>query len=105
MRLARGSIWTPAVFSRGDTTRRSPICAVWRLREFGRSDAGLLASVRSVAAQLRVAPDAGAVDAQGRASTEAVKGQAVGTAATIERAQNALERTSRFAAAIEGSAR
>jgi chemotaxis protein MotC len=72
---------------------------------FGRSDAGLLASVRSVAAQLRVAPDAGAVDAQGRASTEAVKGQAVGTAATIERAQNALERTSRFVAAIEGSAR
>jgi chemotaxis protein MotC len=72
---------------------------------FDRSDAGLLASVRSVAAQLRVAPAAGAVEAQGGAPTEAAKKGDEGPAATIERAQHALERTSLFVAATEGSPR
>ena len=69
------------------------------------SDAGLLASVRSVAAQLRLAPAAGALEAQGGAPTEAAKKGDEGPAATIERAQDALERTSRTVAAIQGVAR
>ncbi len=70
-----------------------------------RSDAGLLAAVQSVAAQMRVAPAAGAVEAQGGAPTESAKKGDDGPATTIERAQHALEQSSRFVAATEGSPR
>jgi hypothetical protein len=59
-----------------------------------RTDAYLLAAVRKVAAELRVAPAASAVDSQGAPSADSGKENAVGAALTIERAQDALKRTS-----------
>jgi chemotaxis protein MotC len=59
-----------------------------------RTDAYLLAAVRKVAAELRVAPAASAVDSQGAPSADSGKENAVGPALTIERAQDALKRTS-----------
>ncbi len=65
-----------------------------------RSDAGLLASVRGVAAQLRTAPSPGAVEAQGAQPGEADK--ASGPAQTIGLAEAALKRTESEAGATEG---
>ena len=72
--------------------------------KFDRSDAGLLASVRSVAGALRIAPNAGAVEAQNAAFVEGAGEKAGGPALTIERATDALKRTSRLAGASEGDA-
>jgi len=66
--------------------------------ELDRSDAGLLASVRSVAAQLRTPPSPGAVEGQSDASSK-VKPE--GSALTIVKAEEALKRTAGFA---EGAA-
>jgi chemotaxis protein MotC len=59
-----------------------------------RTDANLLAAVRRVAAELRIAPAAAAVDSQGAPSADSGKDNASGPALTIERAQDALMRTS-----------
>jgi chemotaxis protein MotC len=64
------------------------------------SDASLLASFRSVAMQLRTAPSAAAVEAQGEAFGE---GQKLGADQTIGRAEEALKRTERIAAAGEAA--
>jgi hypothetical protein len=66
-----------------------------------RADAGLRASVRSVAAQLRTTPSAGAVEAQSAQPGEGDK--ASGAAQTIGLAEAALKRTEREAGAAEGS--
>ncbi|MBV8103079.1 MAG: hypothetical protein JO223_00335 [Hyphomicrobiales bacterium] len=67
-----------------------------------RSDAGLLASVRAVAAQLRAAPSAGAVEAQGDRPTEG--GKAGGPTETIGLAEAALKRTEHAANASQSGA-
>jgi chemotaxis protein MotC len=61
-----------------------------------RADAGLLAAARRAAAELRMAPDAGAVTAQG-APGDGDKDRASGPALTIEQAQDALQRTAGLA--------
>jgi chemotaxis protein MotC len=69
-----------------------------------RADANLLASVRRVAAELRIAPDAGLVGAQGASPGDGDKDKASGPALTIERARAALERTAALAPAQGGGA-
>ncbi len=66
-----------------------------------RSDAALLTTVRSVAAQLRKTPSSGAVEAQGAASEDE---KPEGAAPTIGEAEAALKRTASVAAG-EGGAR
>jgi chemotaxis protein MotC len=65
--------------------------------KFDRSDAGLLASFRNVAAQLRTAPSAGAVEAQGGKPGDGEK--AAASARTIGLAEEALKRTEKMAVA------
>src|SRR5271166_275409 len=69
--------------------------------KFDRSDAGLLASVRNVAAQLRTMPSAGAVEAQRAPPGEG--GKVAGPDQTIGFAEEALKRSQRTAAAGEGA--
>jgi chemotaxis protein MotC len=69
-----------------------------------RADAGLLASVRRVAAELRVAPVAGFLTSPA-ASLDDGKDKASGPGLTIERVRDALERTAGLARAEEGGAR
>jgi chemotaxis protein MotC len=57
-----------------------------------RADASLLAAARRAAAELRITPDAGVVNAQG-APGDGDKDKASGPALTIEQAQDALART------------
>jgi chemotaxis protein MotC len=61
------------------------------------SDAGLLVSIRSVAAALRVAPGARAIETQDGASGGSVHEKADEPTQTIERANEALKRTSSLA--------
>ncbi len=65
-----------------------------------RADANLLASVRRVAIQLRIAPDAGLIGAQGASPDDGEKDKAAGPALTIERARDALERTAGLVSAL-----
>jgi len=69
-----------------------------------RTDANLLAAARRVAAELRIAPDAAVVNAQERSPGDGDKDKADGPALTIERAQDALKRTSALAPMHEGGA-
>jgi chemotaxis protein MotC len=71
------------------------------------SDAGLLASVRRVASELRIAPDASAVSTSGAAldNGDREKDKASGPALTIERARAALERTVGLAPGQDGGTR
>ncbi len=69
-----------------------------------RADANLLAAVRRVALELRIAPDAGAVSSSA-VSLGGDKDKASGPALTIERAQGALERTAGLAPGQEGGGR
>jgi chemotaxis protein MotC len=71
--------------------------------KFDRSDADLLASVRSVAAALRVTPRA-AVETQDAPPGGDAHGKTDEPAQTIDRAWEALKRTSHFADASEGGA-
>jgi hypothetical protein len=72
--------------------------------KFDRSDAGLLASVRNVAAALRVAPSARAVEAQDGASGGSARETVDEPAQTIDRAYEALKRTAHLADASQGGA-
>jgi chemotaxis protein MotC len=67
-----------------------------------RADAGLLAAARRAAAELRMAPDAGVVTAQG-APGEGDKDKPSGPALTIEQAQDALQRTAGLARLQNGA--
>lgn len=67
-----------------------------------RSDADLLAAARRAAAQLRVAPDAGVINAEG-APADAEKDKPSGPALTIEQAQEALRRTAGLARLQDGA--
>jgi chemotaxis protein MotC len=68
-----------------------------------RADANLLASVRRVAAELRITPDV-VVSSQGASLGDGDKDKASGPALTIERARDALERTAGLARAQGGGA-
>ena len=63
-----------------------------------RSDAALLAAVKSVAAELRTAPSAAAVDAQGAVAAGA---KPEGAETTIQSAEEALKRTSSMVAGAD----
>ena len=65
-----------------------------------RSDAALLAAVRSAAAQLRMVPSAGAIQAQGASPEEAKANE---TALRIGQAEAALKRTANIAAESAGA--
>jgi chemotaxis protein MotC len=69
-----------------------------------RSDANLLAAVRRVAAQLRIAPAAAVVNSQEPSSGDGDKDKGGGPALTIERAQDALKRTSDLVSLHAGGA-
>ncbi len=69
-----------------------------------RADAGLLVSVRRVAFELRITPDAGFLTSRA-ASLDDDKDKASGPAVTIARVRDALERTAGFARAKDGGAR
>ncbi len=99
---ARGHLYLDAsrLFSEGYDAARADLQAI-PPSKLDRSDAALLASVRGVAAQLRIAPSAGAVEAQGAQSGEGEK--AAGPTQTIGLAEEALKRTEREAAAGEGA--
>ena len=58
-----------------------------------RSDAALLSSVRKVAAELQIATDAGAAYSQDASANNGGKGKDDGPTLTMERAQEALDRT------------
>ncbi len=90
----RGRLYLDAarLLSDGYDAARADLQAI-AAAKFDRSDAGLLASVRSVAAQMRTAPSAGAIEAQGAEPSESAK--AVGPAQTIGLAEAALKRTER----------
>jgi chemotaxis protein MotC len=62
-----------------------------------RADASLLAAARRAAAQLRLPPDAGVVNAQGAASGDGDSDKLSGSALTIQQAQDALQRTAGLA--------
>jgi hypothetical protein len=100
---ARGRLYLDAgrLLSEGYDAARADLQAI-AAAKLDRSDAGLLASVRSVAAQLRTAPTAGVVEAQGDQPTEGEK--AGGPAETIGLAEAALKRTERAADAGQGGA-
>ena len=67
-----------------------------------RADAGLLAAARRAAVELRIAPDPGAVNAQG-APDDGDKDKPSGPALTIEQAQDAIQRTSALARLQNGA--
>lgn len=100
---ARGRLYLDAgrLLSDGYAAARADLQAI-ATAKFDRSDAGLLASVRSVAAQLRTAPSAGAIEAQGAQPGDG--GKVGGPDQTIGFAEEALKRTERTAAAGEGGA-
>jgi chemotaxis protein MotC len=88
---ARARLYLDAgrLFSDGYEAARADLRGIVAAK-LDRSDAGLLVSARGVAGQLRSAPSAGAVEAQGEASGAGPK---VGADQTIERAEEALKRT------------
>ena len=98
----RGRLYLDAarLLSDGYDAARADLQAI-AAAKFDRSDAGLLASVRSVAAQMRTAPSAGAIEAQGAEPSESAK--AVGPAQTIGLAEAALKRTERAVDAGQGA--
>jgi chemotaxis protein MotC len=98
---ARARLYLDAgrLLSGGYDAARADLQAIATSR-LDRSDAGLLASVRGVAAQLRTAPSAGAVEAQGAQPGEGDK--ASGPAQTIGLAEVALKRTESEAGATVG---
>jgi chemotaxis protein MotC len=100
---ARGRLYLDAgrLLSEGYDAARADLQAI-AAAKLDRSDAGLLASVRGVAAQLRTEPTAGAVEAQGDRPTEGEKAR--GPAETIGLAEAALKRTERAADATQGAA-
>ena len=95
---ARGHFYLDAsrLFSDGYDAARADLQAI-PPSKLDRSDAALLASVRGVAAQLRIAPSAGAVEGQGAQPGESQK--AAGPTQTIGLAEEALKRTEGEAAA------
>jgi chemotaxis protein MotC len=99
---ARARLYLDAgrLFSDGYEAARADLRGI-AAAKLNRPDAGLLASVRSVARQLRSAPSPGAIEAQGEASG---KGPKAGADQTIERAEEALKRTERVADAGGASA-
>ena len=100
---ARGRLYLDAarLLSDGYDAARADLQTI-AAAKLDRSDGGLLASVRGVAAQMRTAPSAGAVEAQ---ATEPSQGEkAVAPAQTIGLAEAALKRTERAADAIQGGA-
>ena len=98
----RGRLYLDAarLLSDGYDAARADLQAI-AAAKLDRSDAGLLASVRSVAAQMRTAPSAGAIEAQGAEPSESEK--AVGPAQTIGLAEAALKRTERAVDAGQGA--
>ncbi len=72
-----------------------------------RADANLLAAVRRVGSELRIAPDAGAVSSSGASldGDDKDKDKTSGPALTIEQARDALERTAGLARGQDGGAR
>jgi chemotaxis protein MotC len=71
--------------------------------KLGRADAGLLAAARRAAAELRLAPDVGVVNAQDPAAlADGDKDKPSGPALTIEQAQAALQRTSSLVSTQSG---
>jgi hypothetical protein len=97
---ARGRLYLDAarLLSDGYDAARADLQAI-AAAKLDRSDAGLLASIRGVAAQMRTAPSAGAIEAQGAAPNEGEN--AVGPAQTIGLAEAALKRTARAADASQ----
>jgi chemotaxis protein MotC len=69
-----------------------------------RADASLLAAVRRVASELRIAPETAFVSSSGVSLDDGDKGKAMGPALTIERARDALERTAGLAHVEGGGA-
>ncbi len=99
----RGRLYLDAgrLLSDGYDAARADLQAI-AAAKLDRSDAGLLASVRGVAAQMRTAASAGAVEAQGaEASGDAKAGE---PAQTIGLAEAALKRTERAASESQGGA-
>jgi chemotaxis protein MotC len=98
---ARGRLYLDAgrLLSDGYDAARADLQTI-AAAKLDRSDAGLLASVRAVAAQLRSAPSAGAVEA--RQPTEGEK--AGGPTDTIGLAEAALKRTEHVANTSQGGA-
>ena len=88
-------------------TRPWPIWQIIAVSKLDLSDAGLLPSVRRVASELRIAPDASAVSTYGVAldNGDREKDKASGPALTIERARAALERTVGLAPGQDGGTR
>ena len=100
---ARGRLYLNAarLLSDGYDAARADLQAL-AAAKLDRTDAGLLASVRSVASQMRTAPSAGAIEAQGAAPNAGEN--AVGPAQTIGLAEAALKRTERAADASQEGA-
>jgi chemotaxis protein MotC len=100
---ARGRLYLDAgrLLSDGYDAARADLQSI-AVAKLDRSDVGLLAAVRAVAAQLRTPPSAGAVEAQGDEPTEG--GKAGGPAETIGLAEAALKRTEHAANASQGRA-
>jgi chemotaxis protein MotC len=100
---ARGRLYLDAsrLFSDGYAAARADLQTI-AAAKFDRSDAGLLASIRNVAAQLRTAPSSGAVEAQGAEPVD--KEEARGSQQTIGLAVEALKRTEQTVAAGQGAA-
>jgi chemotaxis protein MotC len=74
--------------------------------KLNRADAGLLAAARRAAAELRIAPEVGVVNAQDPAALgDGDKGKPSGPALTIAQAQDALQRTSSLAQLQNGGSR
>jgi chemotaxis protein MotC len=98
---ARGRLYLDAsrLFSDGYAAARADLEAI-AATKLDRSDAGLLASIRSVAAQLGTTPSAGAVAAQGVEPVD--NKEASGPQQTIGLAVEALKRTEQTVAAGQG---
>ena len=87
---ARARLYLAAgrIFTADPETARADLEAI-DSAPLDRSDAALLAAARSVAAQLRIAPSPGAIEAQ----AEAIAKDKSGAGATIATAEGALQRT------------
>jgi chemotaxis protein MotC len=98
---ARGRLYLDAsrLFSDGYAAARADLEAI-AATKFDRSDAGLLASIRSVAAQLGTTLSAGAVEAQGVEPVD--NKEARGPQQTIGLAVEALKRTEQTVAVGQG---
>jgi flagellar motor protein MotB len=98
---ARGRLYLDAsrLFSDGYAAARADL-EVIAATKLDRSDAGLLASIRSVAAQLGTTPSAGAIAAQGVEPVD--NKEARGPQQTIGLAVEALKRTEQTVAAGQG---